>query len=351
MNYKIISCALLLSAGMLARADALNKQHVSADAKWLVHVDCDYLRQTKVGEFLFNRFLAPKIAEVGASFKLDASNLVQRISSLTAYGTDFKKGPDANGVLLINSDAETQKALEGLLVAQMLADTNGPVQKISEADAPALYSFGGQVFIAPQKGGPIVISKAEDQVETARELLAGKGQSLAASKNLQTLAPASDSFFFVAAAEALELPKLPAEAKILQMAEGVRVALGEKAERVFLDLGLRAKTSEVTKEIQQVIEGMVALVKISQAENTELMDLAKSTKVTSSNQLVSLNIEYPANKVIARLNEELSDKPIKKAQKAKAKGKAKAKKEPPKAEEDEKDQAPPSKDNETKSES
>jgi hypothetical protein len=330
MKHQFASWAAFLAMALAAQADPLNKQHVAGDAKWLIHLDCDNLRRTQIGDFLLQNLLAPKLAEATGDLKFNLSNVVQRISSVTAYGTDFSIGPVPTGVLLINTDTETQKALEGLLVAQILANTNGPVKKLEGDGAQSVYSFANQVFIAPEKGGPIVISKSQAQLDATRELLAGKGPSLATSKNLNEFPVIANSFFFVGLADAASLPNsIPAQAKVLQMADGGRIALGEKEDRVFLDLALRGKTVEVTRQIQQVIEGMVALVSLGQPENAELTELVKSTKVAAADQVISISVNYPTSKVIARLKEGMApklqkDKPAAK-QKAKARAKAKQK--------------------------
>src|SRR3954466_13663615 len=100
MNYKFLLGALLLVLAAHAQADALNRQHIAADAKWLVHIDLDKLRQTALGEALMKQFVDPHIAEVGSQFKVNATNILQRVASLTAYGSDFKQGADSTGVLM-----------------------------------------------------------------------------------------------------------------------------------------------------------------------------------------------------------------------------------------------------------
>ena len=309
MNYRLTFCALFLALGVTARADALNERQVDPDAKWLVHIDCDNLRQTQLGGFLYNRLLVPKVAEMSGELKLNLSNALERISSLTAYGTDFNTGPDASGVLLINCDSETQKVLEGLLVAQILADTNGMVQKLAN-DSHTVYSVADQVFISPQKGGPVVVSKSEERIDAARERLAGRSPTAKLSKNFGEFPAVSNSFFFVGLADAGNLPQfIPARAKVLQMADGGRVALGERQDLVFVNLTLRGKTAEVAQQIQQVVEGMVALVTLGQPEYPDLMNLAKSVKVSSAEQLVTISVDYPASKVIDKITEEMSPKP------------------------------------------
>jgi hypothetical protein len=350
MKQRFIFCAVSLALAFSASADPLKKEHISPDAKWLVHLDCENLRQTQVGAFLWDKLLGPKLAEMAGELNFNVSNVVERIGSLTAYGSEFTKGADANGVLLINSDAETQKALEGLLVAQILADTNGPVKKL-EGDT-TIYSVADQVFVSPFKGGPVVVSKSRTELDAARARLAGKAPAVSPNQAFTTFPAVTNSFFFLAVAELFDLTKgVPAQAKVLQMAEGGRVALGERTERVFLDLTLRGKTAEVSQQIQQVVEGMVALVSLGQPNIPELLDLAKSTKVSARDQLVSINLDYPSDKLIARIDQELSPKPkANKAGKAKNKAKAKQKESKPKPEpvEPEEDTDDPAPDGEDK---
>ena len=327
MKYKTELWALLLVVGIQAHADPLKYEQIAPDAKWLVHLDCDNLRQTQLGGFLLTNVLGPKLAEATGDVKFNVSNVLQQIKSVTAYGTDFNTGAGATGVLLINTDAETKKVIEGVLAAQMLANTNGPIKQLEEGAQP-LYTVADQGFISPQEHGPIIISRSKAQIEAARELLAGKGPSLASTKSIGEFPAVSNGFFFVGLANAIDLPNsIPAQAKVLQMANGGRLVLGEKADQVFLELALRGKTPEVTRQIQQVIEGMVALVSLGQPDNPDLVDLVKSTKVSAADQLITISVHYPVGKVIAKLNEQVSqgeqgDKP-EKPHKAHAKAKQK----------------------------
>jgi hypothetical protein len=329
MKYNIFLSAVLVCAAPILRADALNPHQIAPDAKWLVHIDCESLRRTEIGEFLLKKWVEPKVAEAAGEHQDAASNILQRIRSISAYGADFATGRDASGVLVINSDTDTQKAIEGLLVATILANTNGPVKQLQN-EGQSLYSIADQIFIAPQKGGSIVISKSEAQIDFARERLSGKAAKRAGKGGFGDFPAVSNGFFLLAVAEGLSLPKpIPAQAKILQMADGGRLVLGERPEGVFLDLALRGKTAEVTRQIQQVVEGMVALVTLGQPNNPDLVNLAKSTRVTSSNELISIRLQCPPEKIISKLNDEMKPKPkVDKTPRAKAKAKAKAKKEP-----------------------
>ena len=310
MKHALLLCGAMLAWHTPAPAGSLKKEQIPADAKWLLHVDGDNLRGSKVGEYLFTKVLGGQIAGASEQFHFDFSNVLQKVSSVTAYGTDFKKGPEANGVLLINFDGETQKALQGLLAAQLLADTNGPVKKL-EQESGTLYSIANEIFLTLEKDQPVLLSKSRSEIEKVHEVLAGKGPSIASNKTFSGYPNLSNSFFFLGVAEGFSDPKIiPPQAKALQMADGGRLALGESADQLLLNLNLRGKSADVTKQIQQVLEGMLALVSLGQPENEDLMQLARLTKVSATPEMVTLAMEYPVAKALAMLEEHSKPAPV-----------------------------------------
>jgi hypothetical protein len=66
---------------------------------------------------------------------------------------------------------------------------------------------------------------------------------------------------------------------------------------------LKAKTSEVMSQMQQVIQGTVALASLSQPENPDLIQLAQSVKVSGDDKLVTVGVEFPVEKAIRLLGE------------------------------------------------
>jgi hypothetical protein len=87
------------------------------------------------------------------------------------------------------------------------------------------------------------------------------------------------------------------------MTEGARLILGENAANLFLNLALKAKSSEVMTQMQQVIQGTVALASLSQQENPDLMQLAQSVKVSGDDKMVTVGVEFPVEKAIRLLGE------------------------------------------------
>src|SRR6185369_5325017 len=224
---KYLSCmvAVLLSLSLSARALPLQKGLVPGDAKWLVHLDLDNFRDSKLGNALINKVLAGKLDQLKAEFKVDGQLILQKIHSITAFGNYFETGKKANGVLLLSGEEETQKIAEGLLAAQILQNTNGPIKKLQQ-EPFALYSLGDELFLAPRLGGQVALSKSREQLEAVRAFIAGKHEATQRDP-FSGYASAPNSFFFLAVAEGFNenLP-IPPQAKILKMAEGARLVLG-----------------------------------------------------------------------------------------------------------------------------
>jgi hypothetical protein len=310
---KHLAHALTLSLVLIstASADPLRKEHVPADAKWLLHLDLDKFRTTKVGGYFTKEILEKKLAGPKADLKRDLNfDLdISRISSITAFGTDYQSHPDANGVLLIRTDLEVQKALDGA-IQKISQDSGGAAEPIKKlpGGTPS-YSIHDDVFITIRPDKLVLLGKSRQPVEKAEAVLAGKAANLNSGKAFSGFPEMPKAFFFVAIAEAFnEDAPLPPQAKVLKMTDGGRLVLGENAENLFLNLTLKAKSSEVVAQMQQVIQGTVALASLSQSENPELMQLAQSVKVSSDDRMVTVGIEYPVAKAIEKLNDKAEGK-------------------------------------------
>lgn len=309
-----------LLCGALAAATSfsgpLEKSYISADTKWLLHLDADAFRDSAVGAHLINNLLQPRLDKEEQIKKLNLSLNLQNISSITAYGTGFDKNPDC--VLILKTTADVKKDLDTL--SGMAALGGADFIKMVEDKPDLLYSFQNSLFIAPGKpANTVFVGKSRQQVERARDVALGKEESLAKSETFSSFPEASSKPFFLAMIDDLNrAPHMPPQAQVLKEARGGRVAMGEIDQNVFVNLVLRGKDEEGTAKIQQVLQGIVALVSMSQ-DNKEITELANSTKISSRDENVVVNLQCPVAKVIERCDEhvkETNDRP-KRAKKAK----------------------------------
>jgi hypothetical protein len=308
---------LILPLALNAMSSPLQKEQVTADAKWVLHLDVDALRSTSLGDFVINQVLAAKLGSLTREFDFDLD--WKKVASLTAYGTGYESEPGVNGVLLVNTVLDLQKVLDDAIAktAQETNNKSASIQKTSNGEVTT-YSLKDHLFVSFKTGRPVIVSKALNSIQKADEVLAGKSPNLASTKTFSEFPASQTPFFFMGAVNAFKPNPEPAEgshdgdsmnpkAKILKLADGGRVVLGEDSNQLFLDLSLKAKSTEVVTQMQQVIQGMIALASLSQPDNKDLQALAQSAKVSSVGNIVTLKLGYPADQAVSFLSSTLNN--------------------------------------------
>lgn len=292
-----------------AGATELHADRIPSNAKWVLHIDLDQLRQGTVGRFLTG------LAEQGLSnaelpFKADPKVLLSNIHSVTAFGDTYKLGEagiNAAAVLVIDTEKPVQEVVEGFLVQQSYAE--GAKVSIEKSGPQGLYRVQmgdkGTLFVSVEPGGGIVVGRDPKELETGRFCLTGKGKSGGAPSAFQGLPSLPANFFFLALADGLNgAAKMPPQAKILQETDRVRIALGEASGDLRLQLLLEAKNNEVAKQIEQVLRGIAAFVSMAQPENQPLQQLAQGVKWNTESKLVKVDLSFPAEKAIQFIQEQ-----------------------------------------------
>jgi hypothetical protein len=305
-TYTLFSGGCLLAVSLAAIAGPLDKSKISSDAKWIVHVDVDRLRQSALGAYVLEDFVNPALEGAEELKHANVSINITNISGITAYGPSFEKGPE--GVLMISTTADIKKDLDSVAgMFYLNAGTNSPFIMV-EKDPRPLYSFAKTVFFAPGKD-TLFVAKSKEQIERAQNIVQGKGENLAKSSTFKSFKEPPNSFFSVAMAEGvLGNAAMPPQAQILRETTGGRLCLGEKDQNVFVNLVFQGKDDMATTRIQQVLQGILALVSLSQ-QDEEITRLAGATKISSDDRDVVINLQYPIERTIEKIRETKNEKP------------------------------------------
>src|SRR5260221_9087104 len=119
---------LMTGLALVATASAgpLQKEQVAGDAKWVLHLDVEQLRASKLGNYFLTEIAEKQMTRPlddmkrQFHFELDPVKLVEKVNSITAYGTEYRE-PQDNAVLVIKTDADLQKIVTGMLAGLGLA--------------------------------------------------------------------------------------------------------------------------------------------------------------------------------------------------------------------------------------
>ena len=94
---------------------------------------------------------------------------------------------------------------------------------------------------------------------------------------------------------------------MLKLTDGGRFAIGEVGENLQIQLVLRARDEDVTQQIQQVAQGLLALATLSLGEEPELQSVLRATKVEVDGRLVKVDLAVPLEMALEQMDKQNLD--------------------------------------------
>ncbi len=298
---------LTLGLSAVALAGPLQPAHIAADARWVIHLDLEALLATTVGQTLARESLDPHLAKPTADLKrfLDFDFDWRRIRSISVYGAEFGGPPQLRGVMLVDTDMDIAAGFEAALrkQAEWGRAADGDLQRL-DADGYPLYAVKEVLYVSAQPGAPVVLGQTRRTTLRAREVLVGGAPNLNTAPGFLAFIQGCSPGFLVAAAEGFrdQIP-VPPQAQVLKMTEALRLTLEEADNRLHAHLALNAQSAEVAQQIHHVVQGMLALVALTQAQNEELQTLARGLQVALDGRQINLRLSLPADLVAGKITE------------------------------------------------
>ena len=182
-----LSC-LAFAALLLPLAQAaFNPAIVSAEARWIVYADLDALRGSAPGRELVDALQKAQREATDGTIGLDIPKVLTTVGSLTAYGINLSKDPEAiDGALIAQGTADLRKIAESVLLQGTLAEpkvfsevTDLPFPAYAINDPKAPESTRMQLIVAFPPEPIVLLSKSRAQLLKARDVFRGTAPSLA----------------------------------------------------------------------------------------------------------------------------------------------------------------------------
>jgi hypothetical protein len=289
MRVLVMAMAVVLSLATLGQAEPLALKQVAADAKWVMHVDVDAMRESTVVQKAYQKCLE---MHKDAEKKMDAvcgmvgMDLKKDLHSATVYGKDTNK---EHGVMIVHADVNQKLLLE--MVAK------APDHKSATYGSYELHTWthkgwkkeSRMVVGTFYKPNVMVFAGCDEIVKAALDVLDGKSAGITGSESPlagRTL-PGS---IFVARASAID-PKT--RCPVLKQAESFRVALGENGGESFYRARLVMKSAEAIDQVKAITEGFQAMMALQHGSDAQAMKLIDGLKVASKD--ATLRIRWSAS--------------------------------------------------------
>ena len=288
----------LLAAAMAAQCAPLRRADVPADPSWVVHVDCDSLKLSAIGQYVLEQMEKPdaqaKVAAFQTIFNIDPR---KQLHGLTLYSTG--KAPE-DGVLLVYADFEAERLVtlaKGAKDYQSVSHKQHTIH--SWINEQKVVGSGGaaRVYAAIQGERLVMFAQQEARVAQALEVLDKSAPSLAAGKVLPQLGAGGKGIFIQAAARKLDIPDSAPNAALLRMAKMARLDVGEAAGQLKATLTVESGDEEASKQMVSVGQGLIALMKLQQ-DNAGSIKLAEGLSLRQNGTGLEATLAVPTAQAI-----------------------------------------------------
>ena len=295
----------LLSGFVLATIPAapalsteLDRSHVPADARWVMHLDVAAMTGTKLVETALETRTDLEI-EVDDGREVDLADVL----SLTAFGPHPNEEPAA--LLLHLTDAGAERILNDLRAEDgyLSLDANGhKLHAYAEGDQIEAYAWEKDVDV----GRLFVVSERRKALMNTILVVEGDAPSLADAEEPHLAAtPNAGSFFYLEANG--EMPAAGGEAS--ELVRAMTIDVGETNGELTIDVEALTDGSDDSRDLVQIGRGALALGQLllrQSAPESDCAALLSSLSLTAEGQTVSAHFRHDSQRLVELL-ESLED--------------------------------------------
>jgi len=296
--WKLTLCAACVCAsGLMARAASLQRLDVIADPAWLLHLDCDILRPTSIGQYILSAMDTPEAAAKLAAFQAIFSfDLRTQLHGVTLYGGS---STPEDAVALVYADFNPDRLVALAKAAdnyQSSAHNQHVIHSFIDQNKKGKDGVKPRVYAATE-GNRVIFGQRADRVAQALDVLDGVTPSMAAGKAFPDLGLPGNAHFIEAAARKMNLPDSDPNAAILKLSQSVELVMGEAQKQFQGAVTLVADSDEVARQVLSIVQGLVALMKL-QTDKPESVTIANSLVITQDGPRVAGHLVLPASTAV-----------------------------------------------------
>ena len=291
----------VLGAVWAAHAGLFQRTDVVADPVWVVHVDCDALKQTVMGKALLTELGKPgpqaKFDEIQSVFNVDPR---KDLHGVTLYGA--AKG-EKDVVVVAYADFDAARLVSIVEMNKDYLSSKAGTHTIhSWIDEKKAEKDGvkPRSYAAIYKGKVLVIGQTESRIAEALDVMDKRKPNLATSTQFGALGANGNGGFILGAARKLDLPGNDPGAAVLKQSKMFWLSAGETQGRAEVKLTLEAADAETAKQMGDICRGLVAVLSL-QTEQSEAVKLAKGISISQEDKAVTAKLSMPSEDVFAMI--------------------------------------------------
>jgi len=274
----------------------LRAKDVAAGAKWVVHVDFDAMRDSKLGAEFREKCLAGEDAqEKLKKFQEDTGvDLTKDMHGVTLYDTQFV---EHSGVAIFRASHIDQKKLAAKLKEKhrdRKTEKHGDVTISTWTEAKG-KKHEHEVSGAFYGKDAVLFSRDAEQLKAALDVLSGKADALSAESPLAETAPKGT--FFLVRGVGMDKEKTPFKAAVIRKSKQLTYAFGQDGNTVFAQGLLVAPSAEAADKVRDVVEGFRALMQLRFGERDRKSEMLRGLKLAVAGSTIVMEWEASGDDV------------------------------------------------------
>lgn len=305
-TYAILS-AVLCTAAAVASGAPLDPKQVSEQATWLVHLDVDAMRESRVVQQAYGKYLElnpeaeKQLAKLRQQFGFE---LKKDLHGITLYGSRLAKLGKDDGVLLIHADLNrsTAESLVRLGADYRASAYQGyELHRWTESkDKPDAHVMFGTFC----KSDLVLIGSSEREVKAALDVLDGRTASLAGTA-APLAAALPEGAVVVARARGLAEAELPFKSPLVTQSETFSLVVGERNGESFAEARLLTKSPQTAEQVKAIVEGLRAMGELQRSSDQGFVRLLGKLKANVNDKAVDVEWRAAADEVWTQLLKEM----------------------------------------------
>ena len=296
--FSIVAMSISVATGQAAEID---KANISNDAKFVVHLDLDAFRASKIGTTILE-----KIRESEGGGKFNALVELIEFDPLSAIhgATMFGNGEEDNGILVVKHKANSAKLLAFMKLNEHYRKTEHGKHEIHGAGD---RSDGERGYISFVNKSTAVLAPNRELTGVGIDLINGKGGAIKVPSSLDSMSKKTKNAFLVAYANVENLKENIDNETVNQMVKRAALSLGESDEKFILSISVDALDADAAENMENMINGLIGFARLNQDENPEVKDILKGLKTTRNEEKVSVHFSIGVDKLFELIDPALKE--------------------------------------------
>jgi len=288
----LVFLLLLVSAGTAKSASSsLPASIIPENAQWIIHLDMKRFHSTRISDLVNGDQINFFTLVNQRMIKETSINLINDISSITLYGMNQNK---RNNVMCLSGNFN-----KGFILSRLEKAKGYRKDKLGKYTIHKWRDSAFCTFLSDH----LLVSSLHPMKESALmdvlNTISGKRSNLMASPLISAINKMPRDAFLIAVADDISAldGDLPTS-MILRKTGMVFFVAQEKNENLKLNLKLNTDTPDTAKNIQQIVNGFVALARLKHSEEDDRWKIMENLKIKLLGNVLQFDLVYPSKKLI-----------------------------------------------------